>query len=213
MPQVVNAGMSSPGDLKTLGARTGATKPVRGQNGQTIQVAASNLDQQRMLVAQILKETRRSTSKYITAKFTSAGDGKKWVLGNALGLSADESAAEITETYQNKGGASGSAAAKTAFKNFINSMPFRYVGVKVEVSDKDIFNNSFTELINDVDNNCNQEFQAVVDAGQNIYSQEPTTRLLNIAGEFNGCWGLYSTLDNTEWIKFSFNCVDIQRSW
>ena len=213
MAQVVNAGMSSPGDLKTLGANTTATKTVRGVDGKTVQVKASNLDQQRTLVNEILRQTRRSTSKYITAKFASSADAKTFVLGNAGKLSADANATEITQTYQNAGGAAGSAAAVTAFNSFIAYSPFCYVGIKVEVSAETIFNNTFTELINDIDINTTQPFNDKLDAGQNVYSQVPTVRLLNLAGEFGPCWGVKSTLDTGEWIKFSFNCVEIQRRW
>lgn len=207
MAQVINAGMASAGDLKTLGVKQGATLNVV-KGGQTVAQPLSNVEQQRLLVNQICRDTRRSTQKYITAKFSSSGDAKKFVLGNTFGLSSDVKAAEVTATYQNSG-----TVPATAWANFINCTPFRYVGVKVEVSASSIFNNNFTEIVNDVDANQTYPFNDKLDAGQNTFSTEPTVRLLNIAGEFNGCWGLYSTLDTDQWIKFSFNCVEIQRGW
>ena len=162
----------------------------------------------------MISANRRNTVKEITISYTATSGTNKLVVGNCLGLSADVTS-NYTEVYQNPGSAASAATSKAAFQAAVNSYPFRYVGILMQVSDVSLFDSFiWTELINDYDVNNTAPFNPKIKKGLNIYSQEATNRLLPVAGEFNGFWGLTaSNLTNAGVVDFTFYCVDIKRSW
>jgi len=191
--------LTNPSQIKSLGVNPN----LRTKSGQPV---SADL-QQKQAVADIIKGIQRPQQKLITAKATATANDAVATLGNSFGLSSDGDTT-VTWAFQNPVG-------KTAFNAAIIGAPFRYLGLQIDVSDEAIFNTAaFTELINDYDNNQTKDFGPQVNAGINTLALNEKTRFLNVAGEFNGFWGLKtSALENTQWIRYSFYCVSINRGW
>lgn len=212
MAQVINAGLATPGDIRSLGVVPSGRDVL--MNGKVVAKLSTPIEQQRYLADESIRSNRRSTEKQITINFTATSATNKLVVGNTLGLSADVTS-NFTEVYQNPGKEASSSTSKAAFQAAVNSYPFRFVGMLMEVSSVAVFNSTtWTELINDYDVNNVQDFTPKIKLGINIFSQQPTTRLIPVVGEFNGFWGFKtSNLPDACTCNFTFYCVDIKRSW
>jgi len=205
MSCIIPGSIASFSDIQKLGTKPGAVYAAGPRKGMPIPAEK----QQAAYVASTVAAKRRDDAKTITAIFTATGAATA-ILGNSYALSshADANGAWV---FQN-GGASGG---KTAFNNAVNGSPFRYLGIQVNVSAVAMWTTvTFTEVINDYDNNYTKSLAPTVLNGQNIYAQTTTTRFFLIMGEFNGFYGIYASgIANTEVLTYALNCVSIARGW
>jgi hypothetical protein len=202
MSCIIPGSIATPRDLEQLAVKPGAVYTSGPLKGRPVPAEV----QQSNYVAQLIAANPRSKKKWITATFTATGNAEA-VLGNSYGLSADADA--------NGGWVFQNPVGKTAFNAAVNGSPFRYLGVQLSVSASSMFDAcTFTELINDYDNNTTRSYKPTVNAGLNTFSQIATTRYLNVAGEFNGFYGLKVTgITNGQTLTWQFNVVDIDRGW
>jgi len=209
---IIPASLASGGDLKTIATKPDATAVV-SRNGVATRVALNNEQQQQVYARQLVASKKRSVNKDITALFTATGAATA-LLGDAFAATglAD---ANGSWTFQNGASAVSAAANKAAFNNMVIGQPFKYVGLQIDVSAFSIWGAAtWREYVTDYDSTNNYDYKPKINAAINTYAQISTTRFLRVGGEFNGNWALYITgLTNGQTVNFTFNCVDIQRSW
>lgn len=218
MSCIIPASTASADDLKTYGVKAGATAVVKDRSGKERVVALDADQQQQMYARAVVAKNKRSVNKWITALFTTTnGATPTALLGDAFAATglADASGAW---TFQNGAQGATSTSGKTAFNNMVIGQPFKYIGIQIDVSANALWNQlSWREYITDYDSTNNYDWKTKVNTGLNTYSQTTTTRFLRVGGEFNGNWAVYMTGFTTttanQTVQFTFNCVDIQRSW
>lgn len=212
MSCIIPGSIASFNDIQKLGVSAAAVYPKGAvtKDGRPVGGTPIPADkQQAAFVAREVYANRRSDKKTITALFTATGAATA-ILGNSYALSSHADA-NGTWAFQN-GGASGG---KTAFNNAVNGSPFRYLGIQVTVSDVAMWGTvTFTEVINDYDNNYTKSLAPSVISGLNVYAQTTTTRYFLLMGEFNGFYGIYASgITNAQTLQFALNCVSIARGW
>lgn len=209
---IIPASLASGGDLKTIATKAGATAMVNVK-GVAQRVQLDDAQQQQIYARTLIASKKRSVNKDITALFTATGAATA-LLGDAFAATglAD---ANGSWTFQNGASVVSAAANKTAFNNMVNSQPFKYVGLQIDVSAFSIWSAAtWREYVTDYDSTNDYDYKPKINAAINTYAQISTTRFLRVGGEFNGNWSLYITgLTNGQTVQFTFNCVDIQRTW
>lgn len=212
MSCIIPTSVASADDLRSIDVKPGATARTR-----TGAVVALSPDQQQTIAARnLVARNKRSVTKYITALFTTtASSTATALLGDAFSATglADASGAWA---FQNN--ASAGANNLAAFKNMVIGQPFKYFGIQIDVSSYALWSQlAWREYITDYDSTNNYDWSPKVNAGLNTFAQLTTTRFLKVGGEFNGNWAVYITgftaTTAGQTVKFTFNCVDIDRNW
>lgn len=211
MSCIIPTSVASADDLRSIDVVPG--KQVRTSKG----VVTLSPDQQQTLSARTLvAKNKRSVTKYITALFTTtSGATPTALLGDAF---AATGLSDTSGAWQFQNNASAGPNNKQAFNNMVIGQPFKYFGIQIDVSSYALFSQlAWREYITDYDSTNNYDWSPKVNAGLNTFAQLNTTRFLKVGGEFNGNWSIYMTGFTTttagQTVKFTFNCVDIQRSW
>lgn len=212
--------ITNAGDLQKIQVAANQKQTVNTAAGKTT-VTLTPAQAQTVAARKLVAANKRSVTKQITILITATSTTPTAMVGDAFVAAGatyvDLNTTWITQTSASGGSGSNSAAAKTAFFNMVKSQPFKYLGIQIDVSAASVFTAaSWTEVITDYDKPVQTtDWGTVVNYGLNTFAQVTTTRFLQVGGEFNGNWGIFigGGFANGNTVKFTFNCVDIDRNW
>lgn len=212
--------ITNPGDLQKIQVAA-YQKQTFVKNGVAQTVTLTPPQAQTLAAKRLVAANKRSVTKQITILITATSTTPTAMVGDAF-VAAGETYVDlnttwITQTSASGGSGSKSAAAKAAFFNMVRAQPFKFLGIQIDVSAASVFTAAtWTEVITDYDMPVQtKDWGTTVNYGLNTFAQTLTTRFLQVGGEFNGNWGIFigGGLASGNTVKFTFNCVDIDRSW